>query len=251
MVRFCPGDTTVRASASGGKAPSGPVDGATVASRDTLGCQIERALGLLRLFFQSSQDIELGGAADIAAFQLPCGVIKVHNGQRQAWNHDVLIFLALLDRLPDSLLKSGQRLAEKWNFLLLLAQPRRQPRQAGIDPIKEVFFVTIFICRGRQNRVHQLVVGESITGFYRPASRPLRKLMPQTLHCELNVGHANERIDPAGIELDRVVLRRTGHRAKPANIADVEFFRLPGKQAFFDLFRETIRGRPPPGTLLW
>src|ERR1700680_2109448 len=64
--------------------------------------------------------------------------------------------------------------------------------------------------------------------------------MPQAFHGKLNVRHAQPWIRFSGIQLDRVVLRRTGFPPKSTHIPDVNFFRLPWEQPFLNLFRKTI-----------
>ena len=65
--------------------------------------------------------------------------------------------------------------------------------------------------------------------------------MAKSLHGKFYVGRSKQRIDGSGIESQRVVRRFAGHRSKPAHVADIELFRLPGFEAFFDLFRKAIR----------
>src|SRR6202142_1506897 len=69
--------------------------------------------------------------------------------------------------------------------------------------------------------------------------------MPQSLHGELDIRHAQQRIHVARIQPDGVVLRGAGARPEAAEVADIELLRLPGLQALFDLLGEAlwIRGR--------
>src|SRR5580692_8577262 len=64
--------------------------------------------------------------------------------------------------------------------------------------------------------------------------------MPQSLHSELGVRHAQPRIRLSCIQPYRVILRWAGLSAKPTHVPDVKFLRLPRQQAFSNLFREPI-----------
>src|ERR1051326_5202271 len=64
--------------------------------------------------------------------------------------------------------------------------------------------------------------------------------MFQAFDGKLRIGHAKNGIQFAGVELDRVVFVRAGGSAEAADVADVKLFRLPGMQAFFDLFGKAV-----------
>ena len=79
------------------------------------------------------------------------------------------------------------------------------------------------------------------TGIHRPAAGTLRKLALQSLHRELDVSHTQSGIHFARAQLDGVVLCRTLIAAEGADVVDIQFLGLPGRQPLGDLLGKAVR----------
>src|SRR6478672_9664772 len=88
--------------------------------------------------------------------------------------------------------------------------------------------------------VLQLVKRETVARFHGPVGGALGHLMAETLHGELNVGRAEQRIVLAGVEFYRPLLIGAGHRSPWADVADVKLLWLPGLKALRNLLRKTL-----------
>src|SRR5438270_8305353 len=100
--------------------------------------------------------------------------------------------------------------------------------------------MTIFARCRCDGRVLQLVKREAVARFHGPVGCPLRHLMAETLHGELNVGRAEQWIVLAGVEFHGPLLIGAGHRSPGADVANVKLLCLPGLKALCDLLRETL-----------
>src|SRR6476660_3542212 len=88
--------------------------------------------------------------------------------------------------------------------------------------------------------VLQLVERETVAGVHGPVGGALGHLMAETLHGELNVGRAEQRIVLAGVEFHCPLLIGAGHRSPRADVADVKLLWLPGLKALRNLLRKTL-----------
>ena len=142
--------------------------------------------------------------------------------------------LRIVDRRLDL-----HQLGSQIRYLRLIhAQSSRQPWQRRINAVEEIFFVPILILCRRQHGIHQPVKGIVWTCINRPSARSLRQLMPQPLHRKLRICHSQQRILLARAQAHCVILRSALIAAERTHIIEIEFLRLPGQQAFLDLFRK-------------
>ena len=150
------------------------------------------------------------------------------------------MFLAIFRSYLEIVRNVLQRAPQPRRFFLLLAQSRRQSKQRHINPIKEIFLVSVLVSRWGSYGIHQPVKRVTRSGGYRDSTQPLRFLMFESLDRKLHIRHPQHRIHFAGIQLDRVVLIWTALRSERTDIADVELLRLPRQQPFLDLLRKPI-----------
>ena len=94
---------------------------------------------------------------------------------------------------------------QPWHLFFLIAQSRRQPRQARVDPVLEILFMTVFVFLRLHYRIHQLVKREPVALGNRNACQPLGLLMAQALHGKPHVGHPQQRVFLPRVQLDGVI----------------------------------------------
>ena len=92
----------------------------------------------------------------------------------------------------------------------------------------------------RDHRIHEPVKREPVARINGPVRRSLRHLMPQSLHRELHVSHAQIGVLFPRIQLQGPVGVRTRHRPKPAHVSDVKLLRLPGFQSLSNLLGKPL-----------
>ena len=103
-----------------------------------------------------------------------------------------------------------QRSLQERDFLFITAQPVRQSRKSGVDAGEESGFVSLGVSSAGQDGILELVVAEAVARVHRPLRCSLRKLVPEALHGELDVGTLQIRVDLPGIDFDRVVFFALG-----------------------------------------